>query len=905
MSVASSSKNIQSSKTDNTFFQSPPHPSVSPNPDEFSPISNGTPSLLVDKMKTDHTCMNSVNEGNDALQNINDVKKDLKMNYATYNESKDSFASKDFHEQKQTIAKQLATSIVESIIEESVSNVVLTPMKNDKQFKEKTRSNNSQTSSEPKMDLYPPDIKQQINHQLKIERPSENIKAITEEIEVSIESYQQNKIATNNKAVTSPSTRTLRKITPIKRLKAIFELDPSNQYCADCESPLGLNDSKDVFLSFQYSIDKRHPSNTMSSLPPSQIPKTLPKNYQYSKIWNPQYYSNFLPPSKKNSLPLSSSSTDSMFPIQHALFSPFIRPPPLTFSVFICYHCAQVHRKILSKNDNHNMKNLKCNSVKHIQNKMELWSPQEIACLEANKGNDYANNVLERYMPQAFKNRFSVKHIKSNKSKLPSTIKTSNTVDNENADEVDSNQYLINGGISTNEREVFVRSKYEALAFLLPIGPFTCNDIHNDKKDTWLKYKKKSSNEKNKGRERVLQSQILPQRLVDFFCVFGANGTLHPSFQSLLQNESKMKDSITSWDQVALSVELLDCYPPPMNDQGTGDFYPDISFPSHVEKFAFPEGCKPVSNQPKPTFFTFVLTLETGVRLYGSCLHIYDQIFNPKSYEGLQNLERHLPIGSDDPLHIPKALIIFSHYPFFDVFRGFLLQLFRISRTPSSPLPLERYIANFTREIPLPPRGKVEIHFGFSDELPLIKIMRPPVNQLPLIDVSYRPLFSFLSVSNVMVIFGCLLQESKVVICSSHYSLLTPLCESLLSFLYPFVWQGCYIPVMPDEMLNVLQAPFPFLIGIHSRFLRQGEERPHGVIFVDVDNDIVHLGYDEIDPGSLDLNEYGRPTPPLPEKSAMKLKTTLEDYIQHLYIMPRAKVKGRITYGENSFMTNE
>lgn len=48
--------------------------------------------------------------------------------------------------------------------------------------------------------------------------------------------------------------------------------------------------------------------------------------------------------------------------------------------------------------------------------------------------------------------------------------------------------------------------------------------------------------------------------------------------------------------------------------------------------------------------------------------------------------------------------------------------------------------------------------------------------------------------------------NSQVALCSSHYALLTPVAEGLVSLLFPFVWQGAYIPVMPFTMRDVLEV---------------------------------------------------------------------------------------------------
>jgi hypothetical protein len=110
----------------------------------------------------------------------------------------------------------------------------------------------------------------------------------------------------------------------------------------------------------------------------------------------------------------------------------------------------------------------------------------------------------------------------------------------------------------------------------------------------------------------------------------------------------------------------------------------------------------------------------------------------------------------------------------------------------ASPLPIERYIGNFASEVPLPPQGRVRVEFAFTTDRKFI-IERPPINQLPMANFSFRPLFASLSVSNIMVVLGCLLEERKVVLLSSHYSILCPVAEALLSALFPFQWVGLYI----------------------------------------------------------------------------------------------------------------
>lgn len=59
----------------------------------------------------------------------------------------------------------------------------------------------------------------------------------------------------------------------------------------------------------------------------------------------------------------------------------------------------------------------------------------------------------------------------------------------------------------------------------------------------------------------------------------------------------------------------------------------------------------------------------------------------------------------------PKCLCLLSKYPFVDASRAWLLQLYRLSCSPT-PVPLERYICNFLLEVPCPVPGRVDIQYS-------------------------------------------------------------------------------------------------------------------------------------------------------------------------------------------------
>lgn len=118
-----------------------------------------------------------------------------------------------------------------------------------------------------------------------------------------------------------------------------------------------------------------------------------------------------------------------------------------------------------------------------------------------------------------------------------------------------------------------------------------------------------------------------------------------------------------------------------------------------------------------------------------------------------------------------------------------------------------------------------------------------------------------------MTVFTCLVLEQKIAFCSKYIGLLTPIAEAFQALLFPFTWQGVYIPVLPSSLLDVLDAPIPFLVGLHSNYLLQKTRRPIDVTFVDLDHNRIILAVDDFD------TEYQ--VPKLPERDAGKLKASL------------------------------
>jgi DENN domain-containing protein 5 len=364
----------------------------------------------------------------------------------------------------------------------------------------------------------------------------------------------------------------------------------------------------------------------------------------------------------------------------------------------------------------------------------------------------------------------------------------------------------------------------------------------------------------------------LPERLVDFFCIVG------PELDAIKDFAEKPKD-------VNLPPKLLDCYPTQRQN---------LDFPAELPMFCLPYGSTLSTDKRVPEIATFVLTSSSGNRLYGTVLTTYEVVPLEDLCEAFWQGECLLPAWLEQPVpfYLPKCLVIISHHAFFDVQRKFLSQLHRIALSGRSPLPLERYVANFVHDIPLPRPGLAKVSWHCFTKDTVVDYSRPASNELPLVNYSYRPIFRCLSISNILTLWAVLLQEGRVVLQSENQALLTPVAEALTSFLFPFTWQGVYVPVLPSKMLDILDAPVPFLVGFVGRQCPQ----PAGVVVCDLDQDIVHLGAD-------DYNQ-SRMVPQLPRNLVGTLKAELEDVADSLYLIPPCGIMGRVTSAVHGLLEN-
>ncbi|XP_055385586.1 DENN domain-containing protein 5B isoform X2 [Condylostylus longicornis] len=287
-------------------------------------------------------------------------------------------------------------------------------------------------------------------------------------------------------------------------------------------------------------------------------------------------------------------------------------------------------------------------------------------------------------------------------------------------------------------------------------------------------------------------------------------------------------------------------------------------------------------------FHSFATTREDGKRCHGFSLIFYEEVRNRNICSAMQTLQamfitelsnsqatstlrrvkegpvsrslpRHFKMAAaptsalsyydvtKDKLYVAKSISLVCQVPYAWAAEIFLTNLYKcLPRSPGPGLSLESYVYNILYEVMLPQPGKsIRIYLPPEEpQLPPIPMIlqRPDKDELPLLDFPIRLLFSYLGVECVIQLFTCVLLENQVLLRSNDYQKLMIIGECITSLLHPFVWPHVYAPILPAALHHFLDAPVPFLMGLHADCeinAKIGSEAT--LCYVDIDRKTIQL----------------------------------------------------------------
>ncbi|KAJ5529989.1 hypothetical protein N7527_003382 [Penicillium freii] len=151
--------------------------------------------------------------------------------------------------------------------------------------------------------------------------------------------------------------------------------------------------------------------------------------------------------------------------------------------------------------------------------------------------------------------------------------------------------------------------------------------------------------------------------------------------------------------------------------------------------------------------------------------------------------------------------------------------------------PLERYVMNLCTEAFCPISSKTQVEIAIR-ELRLFARKEAP-NEIPgSRNTDLYALFRTLSVPNIIILFEYALTESRIIFLSSHTSMLYLATRALVDLLFPLEWTGVLIPVLPARLIQALEAPCPYIVGIERRY-EKVELPTDDFVLVDLDNNMI------------------------------------------------------------------
>ncbi|KAK2589338.1 hypothetical protein KPH14_007886 [Odynerus spinipes] len=347
-----------------------------------------------------------------------------------------------------------------------------------------------------------------------------------------------------------------------------------------------------------------------------------------------------------------------------------------------------------------------------------------------------------------------------------------------------------------------------------------------------------------------------PQRFADYFVICGLDK------DSGLEPDKYFGDSLqcTPLDR-AYKSKVLGHYP----DSVTWNPFDEHA----VCMLCLPSGLRfrTQKHSVEPSFHSFVLTKEDGHRTYGFSLVFYEECRNRKICAAMQTLQamhitelssgqngtpptarkgqeghntrslpRHFKLSAHSPsaalayydstkdkLFVTKSISLLCQQPYLHAARTFLTNLYKcVPRHPGPGLSLESYVYNLLYNVPVPLPGKSLKFFVPNDEpakAPLELVIHQPMpsQELPMLDYPLKDVFTWLGADCVIQLFTCVLLENQVLLRSSDFHKLMVVSECITALLFPFSWQHVYVPILPASLHHFLDAPVPFIMGLHAQ----------------------------------------------------------------------------------------
>ena len=276
---------------------------------------------------------------------------------------------------------------------------------------------------------------------------------------------------------------------------------------------------------------------------------------------------------------------------------------------------------------------------------------------------------------------------------------------------------------------------------------------------------------------------------------------------------------------------------------------------SALPTFCFPEGGFIYRDPQEPQINFLVLTNMEGMRTYAVSV----TIFCPFTIIESASEEDELILladtsseaesamgGKTSVVYVPICVCLVSLYPYLNTLKDCLSSLIpQVNNRNINEIwrPIMKMSTTVTN-ICVPPPGPLNVKFSLFN---CYHVINPPSEAgRRVIDIDLQlPLLIF-KPEVVVKIITCFLTQQRMVFISSTYALLTLVIETIFTYMDPITWRLTYVPVLPNSLGDLMEAPGPFIMGVHSSLrqkVRQIREQPEtpSIVIVEIDKGVIDI----------------------------------------------------------------
>ncbi|RPA85173.1 hypothetical protein BJ508DRAFT_205544 [Ascobolus immersus RN42] len=242
-------------------------------------------------------------------------------------------------------------------------------------------------------------------------------------------------------------------------------------------------------------------------------------------------------------------------------------------------------------------------------------------------------------------------------------------------------------------------------------------------------------------------------------------------------------------------------------------------------------------SQPHCVHHTFVLQQDSAHTLYGIALRVWSRA-DEKRAETIRDLRRRSePDYYDNPEEvywIPYALSFLSRYPLFNLLGDYLRGMWIHWNKATNLFHAEEV----SRILSFPaPRLNDLVRIDMKDYALCYQFPSSPTGFQ---NFSMWPLFTCLSIPNIVGVIEAALSPTKRIIFVSHYpAMLTVAAETIRYCVRVYEWSGLYVPVVHARHAKELaEEPGPYILGVTAE-CKSCFTAPSDALVVDLDRNYV------------------------------------------------------------------